>query len=78
MFAAQQQHSTRSGIASSSSLFNRGSSQRANNNKTMRKKTMRICPMASIPQQGGNAQPREFLLYRAFSFTLFLLLSRLT
>jgi len=74
MFAAQQQHSTRSGIASSSSLFNRGgSSSRANNTKTMRKKTMRICPMASIPQQGGNAQPREFLFYIVHFLLLFLL-----
>ena len=68
MFAAQQ-HSTQSG----SSLFfgGRGSSSRANekknNNKTtqtMRKTPMRIqrgSPVASIPQQGGNAQPRESL-----------------
>jgi hypothetical protein len=73
MFAAQQ-HSTRSGIASSSSLFNRGSS-RANNNKknktTTMRKTMRICPMASIPQQGGNAQPREFLLSCIFFLNYF-------
>jgi hypothetical protein len=75
MFAAQQ-HSTQSGSASPSSLFNRGSRANEKKNKTTTmRKTMRIQrgrPMASIPQQGGNAQSREctFSLSLSLNYSL--------
>jgi hypothetical protein len=73
MFAAQQ-HSTQSGSASPSSLFNRGSRANEKKNKTTTmRKTMRIQrgrPMASIPQQGGNAQSRECTFSLSLSLSL--------